>query len=335
MAIINKVIRNAKYDVVIFDEASMAYIPQILYSASLAKNHFVCMGDFKQLPSIVQCGNDSILNVDIFEYCGIAYAVENGYGHKWLCMLNEQYRMDANIANFVSQQIYNNLLVTANGVSNSRKSIVKSLPIQNQSIGFADLSGMMSVCMKAKDQSNFNILSAFLSFSMALAGNENNEVGIITPYHAQSRLLHSMARDASKMNPDSNEIACATVHQFQGSEKDIIIYDAVDCYRLQYPGLLLTSLNNSYANRLFNVSMTRARGKFIAVANVDFMKEKNISSKLMFKKLMDQQIRNQSMISNRKILDNKIENDILQILDKEIAQSKFFNDLKKQKRNSY
>ena len=90
-----------------------------------------------------------------------------------------------------------------------------------------------------------------------------HEVGIITPYNAQSRLLHAMSRDAAEHDPGQREITCATVHQFQGSEKDVIIYDAVDCYRMQYPGMLLSSMANNYANRLYNVAVTRAKGKML------------------------------------------------------------------------
>ena len=53
-----------------------------------------------------------------------------------------------------------------------------------------------------------------------------------------------MAKDAANFFPEREQIACATVHQFQGSEKDVIIYDATDCYRLAYPGPLLTSRDN-------------------------------------------------------------------------------------------
>lgn len=52
-AVVDPVIFDSKFDVVIFDEASMAYIPQIIFSASLAEKYFVCMGDFRQLPPIV------------------------------------------------------------------------------------------------------------------------------------------------------------------------------------------------------------------------------------------------------------------------------------------
>lgn len=80
-AVVDRVVRDCEFDVVIFDEASMAYIPQIVFAASLAKKHFVCMGDFRQLPPIVQSSGTSPLNADIFQYCGITSTVDNGRNH--------------------------------------------------------------------------------------------------------------------------------------------------------------------------------------------------------------------------------------------------------------
>ena len=39
------------FDVVILDEASMAYVPQAAFAATLGKRVIIC-GDFKQLPPI-------------------------------------------------------------------------------------------------------------------------------------------------------------------------------------------------------------------------------------------------------------------------------------------
>lgn len=122
---------------------------------------------------------------------------------------------------------------------------------------------------------------------LAIKAAKHHEVGIISPYNAQSRLLHAMSRDLAEQHPDLNPISCATVHQFQGSEKDVIIYDAVDCYRMPHPGTLLTSTNNDYANRLYNVAVTRAKGKMISVANVNYMEAKNLSKKLIFRKMIN------------------------------------------------
>lgn len=285
-ATVDKTLYEQKFDVVIFDEASMAYIPQIIFSAGLAKKHFICMGDFRQLPPIVQCNSASMLNEDIFQYCGIAKAVDFGNGHKWLCLLDTQYRMHPRIADFAGAVMYQNRLKSAPQMETERKNIVDSEPFPTTSIGWVDLSGMMSSCTKTADGSRVNPLSAFITFSYALQAATTMDVGIITPYHAQSRLLHAMAKDAEASDPSLKPISCATVHQFQGSEKDIIIYDSVDCYRMLYPGTLLTSTLNDYANRLFNVALTRAKGKFIGVSNISYMENKNLSKGLMFGQLM-------------------------------------------------
>ena len=299
--VVDSTVSDCKFDVVIFDEASMAYIPQIVFAASLAKKNFICMGDFRQLPPIVQSNGTSPLNADIFRYCGITSAVDNGRNHKWLCMLDTQYRMHPRIADFASRTMYGGLLHSAEDMEEKRRGIVDQKPITGHAMAFADLSGMMSVCTKTGDNSRVNVLSALMSFSLALEAAQNQEVGIITPYHAQSRLLHAMARDVADANPELKPIACATVHQFQGSEKDVIVYDAVDCYRMPYPGMLLTSTGNNYANRLFNVALTRAMGKFIGVANISYMDNKNLSSSLMFERMIEGQRRKPSCLSGHEL----------------------------------
>jgi Superfamily I DNA and RNA helicases and helicase subunits len=286
-AIVDQIIYTGQFDTVIFDEASMAYIPQIVFSASLAKKHFVCMGDFCQLPPIVQSDDTCSLNADIFKYCGIVDAVSSGYGHQWLCMLDTQYRMHPDIAAFSSSRMYHGLLKSGIGMADKRKDVVKHIPFPGDALHLVDLSGMMTVCTKTADQSRINLLSAIFSMGLAINAAQNFEVGIITPYNAQSRLLHAMSRDVAEIAPSFHKITCATVHQFQGSEKDIIIYDAVDCYRMKYPGVLLSSTANNYANRLYNVALTRAKGKMISVVNADYMEAKNLSRSLMFRNLID------------------------------------------------
>lgn len=285
-AIVDKEIRNGSFDVVIFDEASMATIPQIAYAAKLARKNFVCMGDFRQLPPIVQSSKESPLNADIFQYCGITQAVDQGSNHKWLCLLDTQYRMHPEIADFAGRSIYNGLLKSANGMTEKREKTVMAEPFAGRAMEFVDLSGTMSTCIKSSDDSHANVLSAFVTFSLALKAAQTQEVGIITPYHAQSRLLHAMVRDVNELEALPHAIKCATVHQFQGSEEDVIVYDAVDCYRLPFPGALIASTAGRYADRLFNVAMTRSKGKFICVANGSFMRNKGMSENLMFMQML-------------------------------------------------
>lgn len=284
-ASVDSAIYKQKFDVVIFDEASMAYIPQIIFAAGLAIKHFICIGDFYQLPPVVQ-GDSKLLSKDIFEYCGIVSAVHRKCNHKWLCLLNKQYRMHPDIANFTSRNMYHNLLITDPQTEIACSSIKNQGPINGKALAMVNLSFMMSSCIMTIDDSKTNILSALITFYLALEGAANYDVGIITPYRAQSRLFHAMATDAQKAMTNLHPIKCATVHEFQGSEKDMIFYDAVECYFSKFPGRLISDTKNNYANRLFNVALTRAKGKFIGITNVNYMLNAKLNTSLLFSKFM-------------------------------------------------
>ena len=326
-AIVDKEIRNGAFDVVIFDEASMATIPQIAYAAKLARKNFVCMGDFRQLPPIVQSSKESPLNADIFQYCGITQAVDQGSNHKWLCLLDTQYRMHPEIADFAGRSIYNGLLKSANGMTEKREKTVMAEPFAGHAMEFVDLSGTMSTCIKSSDDSHANVLSAFVTFSLALKAAQTQEVGIITPYHAQSRLLHAMVRDVNELEALPHTIKCATVHQFQGSEEDVIVYDAVDCYRLPFPGALIASTAGRYADRLFNVAMTRSKGKFICVANGSFMRNKGMSENLMFMQMLKSYRATAPMIPEIIRPNDDLEKYYLDFVEKENQVDEFIKDL--------
>ena len=334
-ATVDKAIYTQRFDVVIFDEASMAYVPQIVFSAGIARDYFVCLGDFCQLPAIVQNNAEERLTRDIFEHTGITSAVENNQGHKWLVMLDLQYRMHQDIADFVSEHMYQGRLKTSERITDSRNEIAACHPCPDAAMSLVDLSGMYSVCTKTMDGSRINIMSALMCLRLAEKNISQYDVGIITPYSAQSRLMLSMIRDIQEYDKRWLKVSCATVHQFQGSEKPVIIYDAVDCFRMPYPGTLLTSLKNDTANRLFNVALTRAKGKFVLVANIDFLERKNISKKLIFTKAMNLIRKENHDIEGNYALDElmplETEEPIVYVEDRETSWKIFISDIKSAK----
>ena len=263
---IDNVFKERLFDVVIFDEVSMASVLQIMSAASFAKEHLICVGDFMQLSPIVQ--SDAIkLEEDIFDFLGIN---DHGkpYYHPWMVMLDEQRRMHPAISKFSSSYVYKNLLRDHTSVKESRNNIVKQKLFSNNPVNLIDLSTTYCATAKNSDNSRYNILSGLLSFSIALKSEGNvDSVGIITPYAAQTRLVRALSLDYRK-NHDTS-IRCATVHQFQGSESDVIIFDAVESYPGKKPGWLMSKDLNSI-KRLINVAVTRAKGKLVVVANRTF-----------------------------------------------------------------
>ena len=329
-ATVDSCIRNGCFDTVIVDEASMALFPQIILAASYASNHFACIGDFCQLPPIAAT---PALKENIFSYTKLTSVINRGDSNDWLCMLYRQFRMHSRIADFVNRHMYGRRLETADGVDEDRGEIVESSPIKEKPLSFVDLSDICNPAVQDRSGSRFNPVSAILSFGLAIKAAEKFSVGIISPYRLQANLLNLIARDYAEQNPDAKKIVCSTVHQFQGSEDQIIIYDATDCFNLSVGALL----KNPEANNLFNVAVTRARGKFIAVANKKYFEIKGLFSTRLSKGQSDSLFYKLSRacertdnISSQQLLDELPHGDSYRLYDRDASED-FMNDLKNAK----
>ncbi len=273
-ATITDSIKDMDWDVVFFDEVSMAFVPQIMVASTLAKEKLVLLGDFRQLAPIVQFSPTSILRNDIFKYLHATDGKGDVKNHPWLTMLNEQRRMHPDIASFVSTNLYSNQLLTADGVKERVSDVTRNAPFENKVFALVDHSEYQALCYTTLSGSRYNPLSAVISIKLALAALEkmNISIGIITPYQAQARLLSAIVKDEEAIR-GKLDILCSTVHQFQGFEKDLIIFDTVESEPKEKTGKLFVDGEEiDDATRLVNVAVTRARGKFIVVANYSYLK---------------------------------------------------------------
>ena len=302
-ATIDPMFEERQFDLVMFDEVSMAYVPQVIAAAALAKEKFMCVGDFRQLAPISQSPDSRVLQVDIFSYLQIVDGKGNMYWHPWLVMLNEQRRMAPAISEFPSKFIYNRLLKDNAEVINGKKKrdndlVIKSAPLSGDALNLIDLAGTYCAADKNTDGSRFNILSAVISFSTAVKAEQNHieTVGIITPYAAQVRLIRAMLKDY--YTKGTTNVSCATAHQFQGSESDVIVFDAVESYPKSAVGYLMGKEPNQVA-RLINVAITRGKGKVITVANARFWENVFKGTNHIFYKLL-QHIKN----GKHQVIDN-------------------------------
>lgn len=291
---VNPLFDSLTYDVVMFDEISMAYIPQIIAAASFATRHMICVGDFRQLSPIVQepLAKEQ-LGIDLFEYLNISADYRDIKLHPWLVMLDEQRRMHPDISAFPSRYVYRGLLKDHEGMDAKRQNIANTAPFHHP-LCLIDLFGTCCFGSKNEDNSRYNILSAVFSFATALRCEESqaaldgfspeDKVGIITPYVAQAKLIKAMIKDHRKSRHPT-DVSCATVHQFQGSERNAIIFDAVESCPSTKAGWLMSKNEGGAVSRLINVAITRARGRFIAVANKTFWQSK-VSSDNLFGSLV-------------------------------------------------
>ncbi|WP_406677731.1 AAA domain-containing protein [Neomoorella carbonis] len=272
-SVVDEAVFRSRWDTVIVDEVSMAYIPHVIFAASLADRRIVLVGDFRQLAPIAMATEplvDKWLKRDIFEKAGIVEAVDNGKDHPCLASLTIQHRMHPRIAGFPSIRFYGGRLDNAPDVANNVDSIVNDEPFPGEPLIMFDLSGLDIGSSIQPDHSRFNLISAFASISLASNSGKSN-VAIITPYVAQGRLLRALISDLFPFKGGNTTPKCraSTVHKFQGSQSDLVIFDTVDSSGR--PGTLVSSINES--SRLINVAVTRARGKFILVCKRSYLED--------------------------------------------------------------
>lgn len=173
-ATVDPMFDTRQFDLVMFDEVSMAYVPQVIAAAALAREKFLCVGDFRQLAPISQCQNANLLKTDIFSFLKIIDNDSNMYWHPWLVMLNEQRRMHPDIAGFSNKYIYKSLLTNHESVQKNRNKIVNSTPLSGDALNLIDLAGTYCAADKNTDGSRFNILSAVISFLTAISATNSN-----------------------------------------------------------------------------------------------------------------------------------------------------------------
>ncbi|MFD0829236.1 AAA domain-containing protein [Neobacillus sp. M.A.Huq-85] len=290
------------FDVVILDEASMAYVPQAAFAATLGKRIIIC-GDFKQLPPIASSRDALVaewLREDVFHRAGVVEWVNKGELHPHLFLLKEQRRMHPEISAFTNRFIYQSLVSDHVSVHGSRSQIVEKAPFPQKASVMVDTSYTGAYCMTERtSNSRMNVWQLLLSFQLIhesyLAGAKS--IGYVTPYRAQANLMELLLNELFQNERMSADIIAATVHRFQGSERDVMVFDTVDGWPLERAGMLLTGKDSE---RLINVAITRTKGKFIHVGNQTFIRQHIYQGKTL-RQLVDYQGKKNQMVTQKEI----------------------------------
>ncbi|WP_066048273.1 DEAD/DEAH box helicase [Robertmurraya korlensis] len=268
-------IYEKEYDLVILDEVSMAYIPQVAFAVSLGKKSIVC-GDFKQLPPIAHSKHPLVnewLKEDVFHKSGVVRGLDEGILHPHLFLLSEQRRMHPEISAFTNRFVYMGLVKDYESMYRVREPIANRAPFPKMASILLDTSHMGEYCMRSTTGSRFNILQLLLSFQVIheLYQGGSRDIGYTTPYRAQAELMGILLQDLYNQQLGNGEIFAATVHKFQGSEREVMVFDTVDSLPEARPSMLLTGKESE---RLINVAVTRTKGKFVHIVNRTYINQK-------------------------------------------------------------
>jgi hypothetical protein len=260
-------LRERRFDVLLIDEGSMAPLPYVAALSALCRKRVVIGGDFRQLPpiSMVQQEEEGHwLNTDIFQQAGIAAPDGSVRRRPNLVALAEQWRMRTPICELVNEPMYEGMLRTPQHLQATGA----------ESLFLVDTAPLRSCSDRTANYSHFNVVHALVCVGLAqrlLNEQPLSRVGIITPYHAQASLIHAMLLDCDL----AHEVRVATVHRFQGEERQAIIFDCVDAPPFGWLGQFLRGSSPAEeSTRLLNVAVTRAQHQLFLVGDAGYLERK-------------------------------------------------------------
>ena len=242
---------NVVYDYLIMDEASQVDIATGALALSCAKN-VVIVGDTKQLPNVVT--NDIKTQAkSIFDDFNVSegYQYTNSFLQSILdvmpnvtqTLLREHYRCHPKIINFCNQKFYHGelIIMTTDKGEDDVLSVVKTVVGNHVRNHYSQ---------RQIDVIKNEIIPKYVS--------NPEETGIIAPYKNQVEAL----------SKEITGIDAATVHKFQGKEKENIIISTVDDEISDFA-------DDPY---LINVAVSRAKKKLmLVVTGNEQTKERNIT----------------------------------------------------------
>ncbi len=264
-AYLSPLMKTQRFDVLIAEEAGMATLPSLFHAACLCRDKAIMVGDPRQLPPIVKSRDELVqraIGRSVFEV-----SIPDPTRSDVVAMLEVQYRMHPVIGGLVGRLFYDGRLVHGAEVA-WNDAIASRAPYRGNPLIVVDTVSRTTCQRSAKGASRVNAASAEVTASLALEAvtEGTGSVAVITPYAAQARDIRR--RLAARRIADAVE--CSTIHRFQGRERDVVIIDLVDAAPMR-PGLLLSGgRSHSDACNLLNVSLSRARGKLIIVADVAY-----------------------------------------------------------------
>lgn len=271
----SSLMEQQRFDVVVVEEAGMAILPTLFYCACLGSQQSIMVGDPQQLPPIVQSSQPFVhraMGRSIFQI-----TVPEPHASDLVVMLDTQYRMHPVIGELVGGLFYGGRL--QHGDVAHTDTLAAAEPFPGRPLVVVDTAGSGRCERPGGSHSRYNDQHALIAVDLARRAVEAgaDSVAIITPYAEQARRI---TRQISTYRDLTDRVECRTVHRFQGGERDVVIFDTVDAEPLPPGRLLSGKAPNSTATNLINVSLSRARGKLIILADVAYLRRHDPSGVL-------------------------------------------------------
>ncbi len=267
--VLSTTLYESKFDNLIVDEASMMAMPSLLALGHNISKRLILVGDFQQL-SPISIVKDDLLQDSVFEMSGVNI---RNTGHPALKQLLSQRRSHEKIVDLINKTFYQGKLIPA---ANPNDKIIASKPFPGRIIALKKVTNGAVRYTKGGTRQNKVFAENIMNILDELSEDKDADfsIGIITPYKGQVSLLRALKREREYEEKFDNRIKIGTIHTFQGSECDIIIFDMVDCFDMENgkPNKIGRLYAGKAGERLLNVAVSRARHKLIVVCDPGYIK---------------------------------------------------------------
>ncbi len=242
------------FDWIIFDEASQILPSQALLSLVFGKGNALFYGDTQQLPPILKTNLPAR---------SILAELISRFPAPHRLRLNETYRMNGPICQFVSRHWYKKELHSA--VADARLELLDYPRFGDRIDAYLDPSKPLTVVpitheenLQSSKEEAFWIAEAvkrlILDYSFPV-----QEIGIISPHRLQNNTILNALKEI--LPPLTKYPKIDTVERMQGQEFDLVFFSATTSHQNQLHSAFLKD------HHRFNVSISRARKKFLLVAS--------------------------------------------------------------------
>jgi len=154
-------------------------------------------------------------------------------------LLHNHYRCDPRIIGFNNKKYYNSLL--------------------NIQAKAEEVDPLVYVEVENNEQAVKNTsVSEVKSIVEYVRANKDMNIGIITPFVNQKEMINNALKEQGLTN-----VACGTVHSFQGDEKDVVLFSTAIGAKTQVGTYEWLKTNRE----LINVATSRAKNKLIVLAD--------------------------------------------------------------------
>lgn len=275
---------NPLFHTIVIDEVSQSLEPQcwIPLLTHLGFRRLVIAGDNMQLPATVKSREEVLplikkgQPIADLEYTLFDRLVEELHGYEYKRLLNVQYRMNQQIMEFPSRELYNGELVAGDAVKHillcdlaavesTDETTVPCIWYDTQGGDYPEQTSddEKRAVMSASAGSKYNDMETAVVLDhvqkLVAAGVQPEMVGVISPYSAQVSLLKKNV--ASRF---ANRIEVATIDGFQGREKEVIVVSLVRSNDNREVGFLQD-------RRRLNVAMTRPKRHLCVVGDMELL----------------------------------------------------------------